>query len=157
MKELEDFYQRALKYGICDEYKDRFKNVVGKSNIMNLLCEKKASDYFIDCVTKGIAPSVDFVKETFSQYINGNKVFYKDDIISVEWYFGYDGDIVSNSTYLYLCGCNGNLICSNGFQIVNIFGECNLNVYGGGRKTCVYEFGANNVLYDNNNLRIRYK
>lgn len=131
-QDLFNYYKNALTNGLCEEYKGRWRACNNdKYKLVQLAVAQQSLPHFISYCNNGLGVSEEYIKKTFGNYINGNKVIQDADGVkgyTYSLYVGYHGiftcetDVIammwtkkthctikSTKSPVIYCGCSSNV------------------------------------------------
>lgn len=144
MNDLLSFKRNAMMLGLCTSYKDKWDSATSKEALMDMALDSNGVEMLADAATFGWGMDIQYMKRTFSDYINGKWERNKDGYTSC-LYVDYNGKIEQE--------CTITTVLSSKIEFnVPKYHICKLHVAGGtevnitGDGECyVYSYGENKV------------
>lgn len=142
--EILNFKRIALSLGLCDEYKHKWDSCVSEKELIDIALDSNGVEFLADSFSFGWGMSYDYIKERFSDFINGKYVRNKDGYTS-EIYIGYNGAISLRSTITIIVNSYVDLAIPEHYVgSVYVCDHSKVWVHGRGIVD-IYEYGDNDV------------
>ena len=140
MNDLLKFKRNAVMLGLCGEYKSRWDSAKSKQDLMDIALDANGVEMLCDAAAFGWGMDIQYMKNAFSEYINGNWKRKKDGYTSC-LYVLHDGVIEQECTITAIISCNGEFHVPKGKACkLYVSGDSNINVTGEG-DCYVYLYG----------------
>lgn len=145
--ELLMFKRRALRLGLCEEYRRKWDSCNNHRALINLALDANGVEFLSDALSFGWGLSDEELLSEFGEYINGRYVRYGDGYTS-ELYVRAVKDIKLRSTLTVLAGsCCDVMSPDFFFGRIYVCSGSKVRLHGGGKlEVCVY--GDGDVLCD---------
>lgn len=144
MNDLLTFKRNAMMLGLCGPYKDKWDEATSKESLMDIAFDSNGIEMLADAASFGWGMDIQYMKRTFSDYINGKWKRCKDGYSSC-LYVDYDGKIEQECTITTVLSSKVTFNVPKGHVCkLYVGGESVVNITGGG--ICyVYSYGENKV------------
>lgn len=140
MRELIELKQKAIKLGLCDEYRGLWDAAVNKSDLIRMALDAKGIDFMADSISNGWGVSTDFLNANFPDYVNGLCIANPNGYTSSMFVDSRTGiDIKTTLVLLVSCACDVSVakdimtnmyVCGNGKVHIHCEGYCQIYLYG---------------------------
>lgn len=106
MSDLLEFKRKAKALGLCKEYTDKWDKCESKEDLIKTVLDSNGVEFLCDGVQFKWGLTPQFIKESFSEFINGKYLCQNPKGYSVELFCNHIGEIQARSTILVLINCN---------------------------------------------------
>ena len=106
--QIRDWVEMMSRHGdVCTSYMRRLGAVETKEDMFRVLCDANGGAWLFDIHAKNplVTPVKEFMEE-FKSYINGGHVMDYPEGYSSKFYCRYTGEIVADTTLVYLLECH---------------------------------------------------
>lgn len=144
MNDLLAFKRNAVMLGLCGGYKDKWDAATSKEALMDIALDSNGVEMLADASAFGWGMDIQYLKRTFSDYINGKWNRSKDGYTSC-LYVDFNGQIENDCTITTVLASKVTFNVPKG-SICKLYvaGGTELNITGEG--ICyVYSYGENKV------------
>lgn len=144
MNDLLSFKRNAMMLGLCTSYKDKWDEATSKEALMDIALDSNGVEMLTDAAAFGWGMDIQYLKRTFSGYINGKWKRNKDGYTSC-LYVDFNGQIEQDCTITTVLSSKVEFYVSEGSVCKLYVGaESTVNITGEG--ICyVYSCGHNEV------------
>ena len=97
MNDLLSFKRNAMMLGLCTSYKDKWDEATSKEALMDMALDSNGVETLADAAAFGWGLDIQYMKRTFSDYINGKWKRNKDGYTSC-LYVDFNGQIEQDCT-----------------------------------------------------------
>lgn len=154
IRDLFYFYKNALTRGLCGEYKTAWKQCKeDKRKLMDLALLQQSLPYVLTATFQNWGLSVDYLKEEFADYINGNYIGY--DVDGVEGYTSsmwvdYHNDTTASEDVNVYIHCSGDItIEESKCPTIYVSNNSDINVlFDGYNSVQFYLFDESHIHFD---------
>lgn len=105
MKELLELKKKAEALGLCKECKSRWDDCEDKEDYVKMALDGKGVEFLCDGFQFKWGLKSKFIKDNFSEYINGKYLCVNPDGDSSELYCRFRGNVIVRSTVLVIIDC----------------------------------------------------
>lgn len=144
MNDLLAFKRNAVMLGLCGGYKEKWDSATSKEALIDMALDSNGVEMLADAAAFGWGMDIQYMKRTFSDYINGKWKRSKDGYTSC-LYVDFNGQIEQYCTLTTVLSSNvefhvpGGSVCK-----LYVGGESTVHITGEG--VCfVYSYGHNEV------------
>lgn len=144
MNDLLSFKRNAMMLGLCTSYKDKWDEATSKEALMDIALDSNGVEMLTDAAAFGWGMDIQYLKRTFSGYINGKWKRNKDGYTSC-LYVDFNGQIEQDCTLTTVLSSKVEFHVSEG-SVCKLYvgGESTVHITGEG--VCyVYSYGHNEV------------
>lgn len=144
MNDLLAFKRNAMMLGLCGAYKDKWDAATSKEALMDMALDSNGVEMLADAASFGWGMDIQYMKRTFSDYINGKWKRSKDGYTSC-LYVDYNGHIEQTCTITTALSSKVDFYVPKG-SVCKLYvgGGTEVNITGEG--VCyVYSYGDNKV------------
>lgn len=144
MSDLLAFKRNAIMLGLCTGYKNKWDAATSKEALMDMALDSNGVELLADAHSFGFGMDIQYMKRTFSDYINGKWKRNKDGYTSC-LYVDFNGQIEQDSTLTTVLASKVEFHVPKGSVCKLYVGaESTVNITGEG--IChVYSYGHNEV------------
>lgn len=121
MSDLLAFKRNAIMLGLCTGYKNKWDAATSKEALMDMALDSNGVELLADAHSFGFGMDIQYMKRTFSDYINGKWKRSKDGYTSC-MYVDFNGQIEQDCTITMV------LASKVEFQYIHLFLSNRLNV-----------------------------
>ena len=97
MNDLLSFKRNAMMLGLCTEYKNKWDAATSKEALIDIALDSNGVELLTDAHSFGFGMDIQYMKRTFSDYINGKWKRSKDGYTSC-MYVDFNGQIEQDCT-----------------------------------------------------------
>ena len=144
MNDLLSFIRIAMMLGLCTSYKDKWDEATSKEALMDMALDSNGVEMLADAAAFGWGMDIQYMKRTFSDYINGKWKRNKDGYTSC-LYVDFNGQIEQDCTLTTVLSSKVEFHVPEG-SVCKLYvgGESTAHITGEG--VCyVYSYGHNEV------------
>ena len=144
MNDLLSFKRNAMMLGLCTSYKDKWDEATSKEALMDMALDSNGVEMLADAAAFGWGMDIQYMKRTFSDYINGKWKRNKDGYTSC-LYVDFNGQIEQDCTLTTVLASKVEFHVQRG-NVCKLYvgGNSAVNITGDG--ACyVYSYGENKI------------
>lgn len=144
MNDLLTFKRKAMMLGLCTAYKDKWDAATSKAALMDMALDSNGVEMLADAAAWSWGMDIPYMKQTFSDYINGKWKRSKDGYSSC-LYVDYNGKIEQDCTITTVLASKVEFhVPKDSVCKLYVGGESTVHITGEG--VCyVYSYGHNEV------------
>lgn len=156
MDRIQEYYKNALLADLCSEYKGKWASCHSdKESLLKLSLSQQSIPHVVTFAYQGKGVTKEYIKENFSDYINGYTIHDADGVhgydyaLYVDW--DYENDIVADKDVMSLMWCKDTTVSVPQCKCPTIYVSNNSDVSiscDGFNSIRVYLFDESKVVID---------
>lgn len=152
MVSLEQFKENAFAHGICDEFREKWKDGLSNKRYIDMALSVKGADYLMRAYAQGWGISKEAILSRFKAFINGKYILDNGKYLS-QLYCGFKGKMVGPTTLLSVIDSRIFIeLPSYSFMEIYITGKDSFLSVEGGKCVSVHIYGdtpESNIVLNN--------